>query len=159
MTARAMTDLPEPDSPTTQRISFSARSRLTPSTAWGRSAQTGSATYNGHIIGNVTNNGASYLAAGAFSHTWSFADHTGSLAITNFDTNKNFPGSTAATTGVNFAGTFSGSGTAAGINGQLNGSFFKSPTDPVAYQAGQFTMTNNTNYVAGGTFAAQKVAP
>src|SRR5579883_58654 len=41
---RAITDLPEPDSPTTQRISFSARARPTSSTACGRSAPGGRST-------------------------------------------------------------------------------------------------------------------
>jgi hypothetical protein len=44
MTACAVTDLPEPDSPTTHRISPRPTSRLTSSTANGRSPPRGSAT-------------------------------------------------------------------------------------------------------------------
>ena len=40
----AMTDLPEPDSPTTHRISLRSMVNETPSTARGRSDQTGNAT-------------------------------------------------------------------------------------------------------------------
>jgi hypothetical protein len=119
---------------------------------------TGSATYNGHIIGNVLNGASSYLAAGAFSQNWNFATRAGALTITNFD-GKNFAGTTTGSAAnVNFSGSFTGTNTAAtslGITGNINGSFFKSPTDAAAYQAGQFTM-GGTNYVAAGTFAAQR---
>ena len=40
----AMTDLPEPDSPTTHRISLRSMVNETPSTARGRSDQAGNAT-------------------------------------------------------------------------------------------------------------------
>ncbi len=44
MMALAMIDLPDPDSPTTQRISFAAIESDTPDSACGRSAPEGSRT-------------------------------------------------------------------------------------------------------------------
>ncbi len=35
------------------------------------------ATYNGQLIGNVNNGGASYIAAGSYSNAWSFGSKTG----------------------------------------------------------------------------------
>jgi hypothetical protein len=111
----------------------------------------GTATYNGSIVGNVVNGANQYIAAGAFSHNWSFATRTGALAITNFDT-RNFTGSASSANGRDFTGTINAT---AGISGQYNGSFFKGGADPVAAMGGQFTMSGS-NYVAAGTFAAQK---
>ena len=56
----AVTDLPEPDSPTRQRISRAPTVRLTSSTAWRRSAPFGSAT----VRPSIASAGASTAAAG-----------------------------------------------------------------------------------------------
>ena len=49
------------------------------------------ATYNGHTIGNVANNidgsgWKTYVAAGDMNMKWSFADRSGDLTISKFDT-------------------------------------------------------------------------
>ena len=41
--------------------------------------QTGSATYNGSMMGNVWNNGNTYSATGSYSSTWGFATRAGSF--------------------------------------------------------------------------------
>ncbi len=52
-----------------------------------------------------------------------------------------------------FAGTFHGGSR----SGSLNGSFFSSPTDPAAYQAGTFSIGNSHSYYrATGIFAGQR---
>ena len=43
------------------------------------------ATYNGHAIGNVSNNLKTYVAAGDLQMDWSFASRTGNFAISKFD--------------------------------------------------------------------------
>ena len=113
----------------------------------------GIATFNGSIVGNVVNGANQYVAAGAFSHDWNFATRTGAiLAGSTFD-GMALTGNAASANGRDFTGVVNA---AAGINGSYNGSFFKGGGDPIAAMAGQFTL-GGANYVAGGTFAAQKV--
>ena len=118
--------------------------------------QSGDASFSGHLIGNVFDGTNQNIAAGKFDHTSHFATRTGDLSITNFDTNKNFTGGvTVPGNGRDFVGTFVGTTNAAGIAGVYSGSFFKGGNDPSAAMGGQFTMAGG-NYVAAGTFAAQK---
>jgi hypothetical protein len=113
---------------------------------------TGTATYNGDMIGNVRNNGNSYIAVGGFQNVWNFGSKTGALTITNFD-GANYTGAAAQTGSTTaFTGGFSSSGT--GRSGALSGAFYGAGTPP-AGQAGTFTATG-TNYTAGGTFKAQR---
>lgn len=112
---------------------------------------TGTATYNGHIVGSVINGGNYYLAAGAFQHNWNFGTRSGTVAVTQFDGNSYFGTSTAPTTPRDFTVALTG----AGRVGEMNGSFFRSPTDPVAYQAGSFRIFGE-GYKATGTFAAKR---
>ena len=136
-------------------------------------AQTGTATYTGHMIGNVKWGANSYIAAGSASHAWNFGSMTGQW-------NSSFDGLTATgnTALVNGGPGFTaplavtaptGSGTFTNGNSGLNGAFFS--TGPLATgvngaigQAGNFTL-NGTRapvggpaapYQAGGTFALQR---
>jgi hypothetical protein len=112
---------------------------------------TGTATFNGHAIGNVVNGRAQYIAAGTYTNVWSFQTQTGQVTIGNFD-GATYTGSAALTGGtVQFAGPLTG----AGRTGALNGAFYSGPGNPVAGQAGNFSITG-TGYKAGGTFASQK---
>ena len=116
--------------------------------------QTGSATYNGSMMGNVWNNGNTYGATGSYSSTWGFATRAGSFNA-SFD-GTSYAGSAAATQGSGgtaFTGTLSG----AGRSGNLSGAFFASPTDAAKYQAGAFTIgSNSSTYKAAGAFAGQR---
>lgn len=119
----------------------------------------GSATYTGHMVGNVVNGANSYVQAGSFSHTWNFATQTGTLAL-GFD-GRNFTGTSSAVNasgGRDFTGSFTSPAVGADVrSGSLAGSFFSSPTDAVKGQAGSFNITNNHNsYKAGGIFAGQR---
>ena len=111
----------------------------------------GSATYNGHIIGNVLSGSSRYIAAGGFQHTWNFATKAGNVTINQFD-GKNFTGSATSLNGRDLTGSFT-NGT--GITGSYNGSFFKGGVDPAKALGGSFKMSG-TNYKAAGTFAASK---
>jgi hypothetical protein len=116
--------------------------------------QTGSATYNGSMMGNVWNKGSMYSATGSYSSTWSFGSRAGSFNA-SFD-GTSYSGSAAATHGsggTSFTGSFSGGGR----SGNLSGAFFTAPGDAAKYQAGAFTIgTNNTPYKAAGAFAGQR---
>ena len=52
---------------------------------------TGSATYTGHAIADISNNGVQYIAAGTFSNNVNFATRTGQVQIGGLD-NGNFNG-------------------------------------------------------------------
>jgi trimeric autotransporter adhesin len=128
----------------------------TTSTVTINNQQQSSATYYGQMIGNVNNNGQSYIAAGTYQNAWSFGAGRGSLAVT-FD-GASFSGSTSLTPGTsNFS---SGNITTSGGSGRtlnLNGSFFNgnNAATTALYQAGRFGVTGSS-YTAAGTFAAQR---
>jgi hypothetical protein len=125
----------------------------TPTTSF-QMPQTGSATYAGFMVGVVNNAGNVYGGAGSYQNTWNFANRNGAFSGT-FD-GRAYSGTTQATAGSNgqtFTGTFSGGGRTGG----LNGAFFASPTDAAKYQAGTFSIGNNTApYKASGVFAGQR---
>ena len=136
---------------------------------------TGSATYSGHIIGNVqfgpgstsapvTNTGTNYVAGGTFNHTVNFGQGTGSLAFT-FD-QRNYAGTSTlnAANRANFSGSFAATGSPVPASGSLQGSFFGpnsgAGTAPLE-QGGQFTITGAPPsgpgvYNAAGIFAARR---
>lgn len=116
--------------------------------------QTGSATYNGSMMGNVWNNGNTYNATGSYNSTWSFASRTGNFNA-SFD-GTSYAGTAAAVQGSGgtaFTGTFSGGGN----TGNLSGAFFTAPNDVAKYQAGSFAIgANSPTYKAAGVFAGQR---
>jgi hypothetical protein len=123
-------------------------------------ALTGTATYTGHMIGNVQNGNNAYVAAGTYTNQWNFGARNG-IATMTYD-GATFGG--GATPNTSSGGTTVGGSalfTPAPItssNGRsvtLNGAFFSSPTTPAAGQAGNFAITGPA-YKSGGIFAAQK---
>jgi hypothetical protein len=115
----------------------------------------GTAQYQGHAIGNVVNNGASYVAVGEFRQTWNFSTRTGAFQINSFD-GGDYSSLTSAPNKRDFTGNLTGSGgSGIGRSGAVAGSFFASPTSPIAGQGGNFTI-NGTGYSAAGTFAGSK---
>lgn len=114
---------------------------------------TGTATFTGHAVGNVNNNGVQYTAAGIYNGGWNWGSQTGTVQIQNFD-GHTYNG-TAALVGstVQFASGNLSNG--AGRTGSLNGAFFQAPGNPVAGQAGSFQVSGS-GYQAAGTFAGQK---
>jgi len=117
--------------------------------------QTGSATYNGFMVGNVQNGSQFYNAAGSYSSNWSFQNRAGSFNA-SFD-NRSYVGAIVATPGsggVSFAGGMVGTG---GLTGTLSGSFFSGGGDAAKYQGGAFTIgQNSSSYKASGVFAGQR---
>jgi hypothetical protein len=121
----------------------------------------GTATYTGHIIGNVENDaGRSYVAVGSYSNAWDFGSREGHLNIADFD-GANYAGSTSGSPRTsNFTGNFTGTTPGAtNRSGQLWGAHFNAPGAGAAYQTGNFRLQDGeTNYDAAGTFAAQRGA-
>ena len=113
--------------------------------------QTGFATYNGTMVGNVQNGSNAYIAAGNYSSVWSFGARAGSFNG-SFD-GTNYTGAAVANLGsggVTFTGGFAGGGRV----GVLAGSFY----GPQAQnQGGSFNIGNNlTSYKASGIFFGQR---
>jgi hypothetical protein len=106
------------------------------------------------MTGVVNNAGNVYGGAGSYQNTWNFANRNGAFSGT-FD-GRAYSGTTQATAGSNgqtFTGTFSGGSRTGG----LNGAFFASPADAAKYQAGTFSIGNNSApYKASGVFAGQR---
>jgi hypothetical protein len=116
--------------------------------------QTGSATYSGFMAGVASSHGNTYAAAGSYQNAWNFGSRSGVFNGT-FD-GRAYSGMTHATYGSNgqaFTGSFSGGNR----SGALDGAFFSSPSDPAKYQAGTFSIGNNSSpYKATGVFAGQR---
>ncbi len=108
----------------------------------------GSATYNGFMAGFASHHGEISPLTGSYQNTWDFRAHSGNLNITFGD--RHLTGTTQASAGSGFTGSF-------GHTGRLNGSFFASPSDAAAYQAGTFSIGgNHSRYQASGIFAGQR---
>ncbi|MCG6203382.1 FecR domain-containing protein [Rhodopseudomonas sp. HC1] len=112
----------------------------------------GVATYNGHVIANIDNNGANYVASADFSNTVNFGSRTGQVTVTGLDSTnyvgqvqfmqdpRNFVGSLAGNTGDRQMA--------------LTGSFFRGVSSPVGEMGGAVALTG-TNYLGSGIFAAK----
>jgi hypothetical protein len=127
------------------------------------------ATYDGHVLGDVASNlndagWKTYVAAGDLSMSWDFAQRSGDLEITRFDT-ANFsgglsfggpmsaPGQLAANAN-HFSGPLSGSlpGDLGALNGSAVGSFVNNGDIKAAGVIGNWNIANQV-YRAGGIFA------
>lgn len=123
---------------------------------------TGSASYSGHLVGNVQNGGNGYVAAGSYTNQWNFGTRTG-IATVNFDGASFGGGITPNTIGSISTSNFQTISPLAGTTGglptgrslTLNGAFTSSASTVAAGQMGNFSITG-PNYQAGGSFAAQK---
>ncbi|CTQ55748.1 hypothetical protein LP7551_04294 [Roseibium album] len=113
---------------------------------------TGSASYAGHAVGNVINNGDQYLAAGDFNMSINFSDRAGTATISNFD-NRTFSAVVNETTVANgnmFTGTLSG-----GASGTLNTSIVTGPNSNHEGVIGNFNAANG-NWQATGIVAGEQ---
>lgn len=113
----------------------------------------GTATYGGHAIGNVYNNGSLYTAVGSYQNSWDFGKRQGSVTM-NFD-NATYSGTTVLTNGT---ADFSGRVDSTNRVGGVFGTFVQGGSDPAAAQMGRFSIneTSGDPYRASGTFGAEK---
>jgi len=119
------------------------------------------ATYAGHVMAGVNNNGAIYQAVGAISLNFTFGPGNfalNSVSITNFDgTNLAGVNSAGPQFGTNAynSGSFTIGGvhpTAGNITANVKGAFFGPGAPPI--DTGGSVDFNGTSYTGYGTFAA-----
>ena len=114
-------------------------------------ANSATATYTGHAIGSVFNNGASYIAAGGFNGTYNFGTQVGTMAVTNFDGHSFAATGHAPLNGANYSFGIS----SPGIAGAINGTFY-GPN--AAETGGNFAVRTliGPTYLASGVFAGKQ---
>jgi hypothetical protein len=131
---------------------------------------TSSATYRGHMVGNVQWGNNNYVAAGTYTNVWSYGAGQGKAEV-------KFDGLTYGSTTGSFNTSLIGSGpgfnsgnitSGQGTTLTLNGAFFSTGPNATGVngaigQAGNFGITGTrtsgnapVSYQAGGTFAAQR---
>lgn len=113
---------------------------------------TGTATYTGHVVANIRNNGRDYVAAGNLSNTVNFGTRSGTASVTSLD-GANYSGQ------LNLAQGDPRQVTAALTNGAerqmlMIGNLFRGSTSPVGEMGGAVYI-NGTNYIGGGIFAGR----
>ena len=118
------------------------------------------ASYVGHAIGSVANNGQQYVAAGGFNQSYNFASQQMNTSITNFD-GRNFSGVTAVGGRTPVTVTATGNSytlpvnNTPGFGGTFNGSFYG---PQAANTGGNFAVqsTAGPSYAAAGIFAGHR---
>jgi hypothetical protein len=114
----------------------------------------GTASYSGHSIGNVFNNGSLYTAVGSFNNQWDFDKRTGTVQM-DFDKMK-YQGATMIKDNSNiFTGTLSAP-SAPARSGALQGSFVAPANPTPAAVMGGFAIAEGNTYRAAGTFGAEQ---
>lgn len=143
---------------------------------------TGTATYNGHMVGTVKNSstGAEYIAASGFQYVANFGNPAAStMTVSSFD-GVSYGGTVPFDRTRNTNAYVSNSEILAAIDGiiprtggaalsgatmEIGGMFFKGKTDPVKDVAGGFGVRanpvttsagTNHNYIAAGVWAGSK---
>jgi hypothetical protein len=122
---------------------------------------TGTATYNGHAVGNVRDHaGNRYIAAGSYTQSWNFATRNGSATIANFDGRTLDTSSLGSANGRDFSGPLAirqGPTTLAGSGGgAFSGSFVRGAGNPAAEVMGAFVFSESTGYRAAGIVAGSR---
>lgn len=120
------------------------------------------ATYSGDAVGNVNNNGSTYVATGDLDMTWDFGNRQGMLNISNFDTehlNDNY-GVNVGGQVVSFAGQTGFGGVIYGDGnwGIAQGAFVNNGSDTAAGVIGNFGFGNGYDYTASGVFMGERSA-
>ncbi len=111
--------------------------------------------YTGHAIGTVTESGgASYLALGGYTQDFNFLTGHGNANFNQFN-GHSFSVPVAMSPIPGQAGFFFGSIDSGDMSAGLSGSFFASPTDPVAAVGGNFNYTL-PGEMASGVFAGER---
>lgn len=116
------------------------------------SSNTATATYHGHAVGTVINNGSQYIASGTLEAEMNFGSRTGDIKIQDYD-GKNF--TTEVAFGSNSA-TFSGSATTGIASASVTGAFASSSTDNLAGVMGNFTASDDAGWSSSGIFAGSR---
>jgi hypothetical protein len=118
----------------------------------------GIATYDGHAIAAIRNEGRTYVAAGTFRNDVNFGTRTGAVSVTDLDS-TNYAGRISFFPDRRFfAGHLSGVNSQTGVNQNrsmlLNGSFFTGASSPVGEMGGALRI-RGPDYLGSGIFAGQ----
>jgi hypothetical protein len=112
-------------------------------------AQTGTASYTGHVAANIKDGANQYVAFGNYNQSWDFSARSGSATISNLD-GASYTGSiggVSGSQGSQFVGSISG----AGRSGSLRGAFMEGASSNVGEVGAEF-------HVVGGAYTAAGVA-
>ncbi|UYO56074.1 FecR domain-containing protein [Rhodopseudomonas palustris] len=110
----------------------------------------GQASYVGHAVAAIQNDGAVYYAAGVFNNTVNFGARTGQVSVTGLD-GTNYAGQVSLLSGTTgFAGSLAGGSR----NMALVGSFFRGVSSPVGEMGGSLAVSG-PGYLGAGIFAAK----
>ena len=119
---------------------------------------TGSATYTGHAVANISNNGSQYITAGTFSNNVNFATRTGQVQVGGLDA-TNYSGTVSLPAGSAAFGGSLNSG-ASNRNMSMAGQFFQGgPTNTTPLygeMGGTISISGPNNYIGSGIFAGRK---
>ena len=134
-------------------------------TAAGDIPLTGSASYSGHVIANLAQNNAQYIAASNMTMLANFGSRTGQMTVQNLDGFSYSGGGALFTNGptqfqMNLAGTaLSGAPTGITPNMSVNAAFMAGITSPYGEIAGNVTIGSpvGQNYLGGGILAGKKL--
>jgi hypothetical protein len=118
----------------------------------GEIPQSGTATYTGHVVANVSNNGAQYIASGNLTNTVNFGTRSGTAQVSGFDgaTYRGLLGLDRED--PRFLSAILGS--TAGRAMFMNGSFFRGSQGPVGEMGGNVTVFGR-NYLGSGIFVGR----
>lgn len=113
----------------------------------------GTASYTGHVIASIYNNGANYISAGNFTNNVNFATGVGAVVVPNLD-GATYSGNVAFNTANRalFSGSVPGFAQSARTMA-LTGTFYQSATSPYGEMGGSVKLSG-ANYLGGGIFAA-----
>lgn len=114
----------------------------------------GTASYAGHVVANVNNNGNQYIAAGNLQNTINFGTRTGQVDVTGFDGANYSGGWTPQPDPRDLSASLQSS--TGGRTMTMTGSLFRGPNSPVGEMGGS-VLVNGGNYSASGIFAASKL--
>ncbi|GGE24597.1 hypothetical protein GCM10011390_50050 [Aureimonas endophytica] len=123
-----------------------------------RSGATGTVTYDGHLLGNISNGSSTYTTAGSFRDTFDFGTRRGNVGV-QFD-GRSYAGTSSAEQNGRYANSIAevgSNGLGAGVYaGQMKGQFVggQDAGGRPHGLVGAFQIDNAQNYVAVGTFAA-----
>lgn len=114
---------------------------------------TGTASYTGHAVGSVVDNGQFRMATGSMNANFDFGARTGSMNINDFD-GRDYSGTASAVTNRVYVGMTSTDGQ---VSGNVVGSFARNGNDPVGGVIGDLILNNASGtYKAVGTVAGQR---
>lgn len=114
----------------------------------------GTATYTGHAVGTVVNDGSQYIATGDLNATMDFGARTGTIEIRNYDDKDMFGAVVSFESGGTSVSSLT-SDSMIGIATSVTGAFASNGTDPVAGVMGSFTAVDG-NWSSTGIFAGSR---